>query len=352
MTSEPSAPMTPPRRVLIIKPSSLGDIVTATPVLRGLRRSFPQAHIAWLVNSEYAPLLRDDTDLNELILFERGKFRRLRKWPAALADLARLRRQARAGEFDWAIDLQGLLRSGLFAAASGAELRAGFATPREPAARWFYTHPIATISDHTVDRNVELARGLGIDARREDMTLQVSPAAQQSIDSLLRRHGLERRGFAICVPPTRWKTKLYPLRHWRNVIAGLAGQSPVVVLGAGGWEKRLCDQVSEGLGQGVVNLAGQTGIAEMVALIAAAACVISSDSAAAFIAQAVGVGAVVLLGPTRAERTGPGPGGIPLVAQVPCRGCLKRRCRHVTCMESIAPAEVLAAVEKLASPAR
>ena len=352
MTGESSSPISPPRRVLIIKPSSLGDIVTATPVLRGLRRNFPQAHIAWLINSEYAPLLRDDSDVNELILFERGKFRRLRKWPAALADLARLLRQSRAGGFDWAIDLQGLLRSGLLAAASGADLRAGFATPREPAARWFYTNPIATNCDHTVDRNVELARGLGIDARREDLSLQVVPAARKSIDSLLRRHGLERRGFTICVPPTRWKTKLYPVHHWRSVIAGLAGQSPVVVLGAGGWEKRLCDHVAEGLGQGVVNLAGQTGIAEMVALIAAAACVINSDSAAAFIAQAVGVATVVLMGPTRSQRTGPGPLGIPLVAQVPCRGCLKRRCRHVTCMESIAPDKVLAAVEKLTNPAR
>jgi ADP-heptose:LPS heptosyltransferase len=347
MTATASPAIARPRSVLIIKPSSLGDVVTATPVLRGLRRTFPDSHIAWLLNDEYAPLLQHDTDLNELILFGRGEFRRLRRWPAAAGELIGLLRRLRARQFDWAIDLQGLLRSGLLAAASGAEFRAGFAKPRERLTGWFYTDRIAVAGQHAIDRNVELARSLGLDARREDMTLQVSPGARDFAERFLSGHGLKRRGFIICVPPARWKSKLYPVRHWRKVVAGFVRDSAVVLLGAGGWEKLLCDQVAEGIGPGVLNMAGRTGIAEMVALIAASAAVVCNDSAAAFVAQAVSVGVVVLFGPTRPERTGPAPGGVAIVAQVPCRGCLKRRCRHITCMESIDPSEVISAGRKV-----
>jgi len=346
MTARAAVP-NQPRRVLIIKPSSLGDVVTATPVLRGLHRTFPAAHIAWLVNAEYAPLLAGDTDLNELLLFGRADFRRLRNWPAATAEYVALLRRLKAARFDWTIDLQGLLRSGMFSLAGAASVRAGFARPRERAAGRFYTDCLPVTAVHTVDRNVQLARSLGIDARREDMTLQVSVAGEKFVERFLSDRGLRRGRFIVCVPPTRWKTKLYPLRHWRQVVAGLLRDLPVVLLGAAGDEKRLCDRVAEGMGAGVLNMAGQTGVAEMVGMIAAGAGVICSDSAAAFVAQAVGVGVVVLFGPTRPERTGPAPGGVAIVAPLPCRGCLKRRCRHITCMESIDPAEVITAAEKL-----
>jgi len=347
-----TVPSAPPRRVLIIKPSSLGDVVTALPVLRGLRRTFPDAHLAWLVNAEYAPLLEHDTDLNELIRFDRRDFRGVRRWPVAAVRFVGLMRRLRASHFDWAIDLQGLLRSGMLSLAGGASLRAGFARPRENAAGWFYTHRLAVGSAHTVDRNVELARALGIDARQEDMTLQVSPAGRGFTQEFMDRHGLRRGGFVVCAPPTRWSTKLYPVRHWRKVICELSRQVPVVLLGGGGREENLCRKIAEGMPACVVNLAGRTGIAEMVAVIASAGAVICSDSAAAFIAQAVGVGTAVLFGPTRPDRTGPIKTGQAITARLPCQGCLKRRCRHVTCMESIAPDEVIAAAEKLLAQRR
>ena len=91
----------------------------------------------------------------------------------------------------------------------------------------------------------------------------------------------------------------------------------------------------------------------MVGLIAGSAGVVCSDSAAKFIAPAVGVGAVVLMGPTAMERTGPvteavaGGGGAAVMAPVACQGCLRRRCRHRTCMEAIRPGEVVAAAAEM-----
>ncbi|MCJ7544761.1 MAG: glycosyltransferase family 9 protein [Phycisphaerae bacterium] len=330
-----------PERVLLIKPSSLGDVVSAVPVLRGLRRTFPQARIAWLIGRAYAGLIQHDSDLNEVILFDRARFGPPWHWPLATGELVWLIQRLRAGRYQWAIDLQGLFRSGFFAWVSGAALRAGFADAREFAAL-FYNRPVPCQSAHTVDRNIELARALGIDARKQDMTLQVNPQADALAQEMVARHGLRRKGFVACVPPTRWANKRYPVRHWRAVIAGLLEHAPVVVLGGGGQEQELCQAVVEGLGPGAVNLAGQTDLPQMVAVIAAAAGVVCCDSAAAFIAPAVGSEVLTLLGPTRTERTGPYPGGQAMAAPVPCQGCLRRRCAHVTCMQAIAPTDVVA----------
>ena len=112
-------------------------------------------------------------------------------------------------------------------------------------------------------------------------------------------------------------------------------------------DRELCSQIGRGLGPAVVDLAGKTSIDEMVGLIAASAAVVCSDSAAKFIAAAVGVDCVALVGPTRAERTGPYLRGRAVVADMPCQGCLKRRCRHITCMQSIDPEEVVSAAREI-----
>jgi ADP-heptose:LPS heptosyltransferase len=340
----PAPPPAPPARVLIIKPSALGDVVTATCVLRGLKRRFAHAHVAWLVNRQYAGLLEHDTDVDEVIPFDRALVGR--PWrPGAVSAFRRLAAALRGGRFDWAIDLQGLFRSGCLARLTRAPVRAGFADAREGAGL-FYTHRIDVAAVHTVDRNIELARRLGVDCSREDVTLQVSAEGERFAAGFLAEQGLAAGGFLVAVPPTRWRTKLYPVRHWRRVTAAMAERLPVVLLGTSA-DRPLCAAISDGLPPGVVNAAGRTTVPQMVALVAAAAGVVCCDSAAKFIAPAVGVPAVVLTGPTRVERTGPLAGGRAVVAEVPCQGCLKRRCRHVTCMEMIPPDEVISAAGRM-----
>ena len=378
--ASPHAGETPaphPRRVLIVKPSSLGDVVTAMPVLRGIRRTFPQAHVSWLVARSCADLVRHDSALDEVILFDRRHLGKAWWSPRAAWDLLALLRQLRRGKFDWVIDLQGLLRSALFSAATRAPVRCGFADAREGAAM-FYSHAVRVKAPHTVQRNLELAATLGIDARPEDFTLQVSPEGKAFAQEFLHARGLREKEYIVCVPPTRWPTKLYPVRHWRTVVGELAKRRTVVLMGAPG-DRELCESILCGTGilpvssppnpakalaglsdepgsnfPTIFNLAGQTSVAQMVGLIAASGGVICSDSAAKFIAPAVGVNALALLGPTRVESTGP---YVPdpsvqaesVIAPVACQGCLKRRCRHCICMELIDPKRVIDAAHRLFS---
>ncbi len=345
-------PAETPRRVLLIKPSALGDVVTALPVLRGLRRTFPEAHLAWLVSRSCAGLLEGDPDLNEIIHFDRKHLGRWWYRPDAHMALWRFWWRLRRGGFDWVIDLQGLLRSGLFTRWTHAPLRAGFEDARE-GAPLFYNRRVAVEAEHTVDRNIELARQLGVDARPDDMKLHVAPQAAKTVAELHRQHALAEGGYVVCVPPTRWPTKIYPPRHWRRVVQALAEHLPVVLVGSpAAAERELCRRIAAELPANVTDLAGQTALPELVALIADSAGVICSDSAAKFIAPAVGRECITLIGPTQTQRTGPYLKGRAIVAETACQGCLKKRCSHVTCMASIEPQAVVeAAMEQIVRPA-
>lgn len=335
--------MNEPRRILIIKPSSLGDVITAIPILRGLRRAFPDAHISWMLATGCAAIMEHDSDLDEVILFDRRELGKAWRSPRALRSLHKFLAHLAAEHFDWVIDLQGLFRSGFFAWASKAKLRAGFADARE-FAELFYTHRIKVSPLHTVDRNIALLAALGVEAQGKDMTLQVSPTAADFAGKLGKLEKLEK--FLVCVPPTRWATKQYPVRHWRAVISNLSEKISIVVLGSPD-DVDLCSAVCRDMPNGVINLAGQTDVAQMVGVIAASAGVICSDSAAKFIAPAVGIDTIILIGPTQVERTGPYLKGTAVLAPVPCRGCLKRTCRHMTCMQMIDPKTVISAAEKM-----
>src|SRR5258708_4499420 len=108
----------PARHIALIKPSALGDIVHALPVLTALRRRFPEAHLTWVVNRAYEPLLRGHPDLDDTLPFDRAAGRR--GWWSALSNFARFLGELRRQRFDLIIDLQGLLRSGVMSLATGA----------------------------------------------------------------------------------------------------------------------------------------------------------------------------------------------------------------------------------------
>src|SRR3954449_44279 len=102
----------PPGRILIIKPSAVGDVVHTLPILNLLRRKWADARISWCVTPQCAGLLDGHPQLDEVILFERRRLGSLWRDPGAVRELFKLVRQLRKRKFDLVIDLQGLFRSG------------------------------------------------------------------------------------------------------------------------------------------------------------------------------------------------------------------------------------------------
>lgn len=346
-------------RILIVKPSSLGDVIHALPVLHGLRARYPNAVIDWLIGAPFGPILDGQTGLRDVLIFERGRYGRMLRDATAgrhfLGFLAELRRR----HYDLVIDLQGLFRTGFLTWATGAPVRLGFGSARELA--WlFYNRRIDTPDpdEHAVDRYWRVAVMLGFADEPIRFDLSVADGARDAVAALLREHGVrDEQPFLAVVPGARWETKRWPAESFAQLIAGLAPRVPCVLLGSSG-EAALCDSIASFSRARPVNLAGRTGILEMCALIDRAAVTVCHDSAALHVAVALGRPAVCLTGPTNPRRTGPYRRMEDVVRlELDCSPCYLRRISQCPydhrCMRELAVETVAAAVqERLAAAHR
>lgn len=336
-----------PRRILIIKPSSLGDVVHGLPVLAGLRRAYPDAHIAWLIGSTFAPLLAGHPLLDEVIPFDRRHFGRMWFSPRSFLDFWRFVGEIRRRRFDCVIDLQGLFRSGFMGWAGGARLRVGFAAAREFG--WiFYSHRVRVPDDagHAVDRNLCLARSLGLNVDPPQFPLAVTEMERDAArDKLRDEAGTDLPAFVAIVPGARWPSKQWPGQHIAQVIDAIhAAGGPTCVLLGGPDERGVADVIVKATRTAPVNLAGRTTLRQLCALLSIADQVICMDSGPMHIAAALGRPLVAVFGPTEPRRTGPySPDSQVVRLALPCMPCQQRSCplKHHNCMQMLPASMVL-----------
>lgn len=325
----------PVRRVLIIKPSSFGDVIHALPVLGGLRHRFPQAHIAWLVAESCAGLLEGHPQLDAVIRFDRRHYGRMLRSRRSLRDFLGFVGRLRGEHFDLVVDLQGLFRSGFLAAVSGAGRRVGFANARELG--WlFYTHRVRVDDPrmHAVERNYLFGRLLGFADVPIAFHLHVRPEARARVARLLGEAGLAPPArYAVIAPGSRWETKRWSVARFAELTRRLVeGHGLGVVLTGAEDERPAAQEVARLAGVPTLNLAGQTGLQEMMALVESSALVVMNDSGPLHLATAFGRPTVGIYGPTSPSRTGPY-GRLDSVARLdlPCSPCYLKKlsnCPH------------------------
>lgn len=317
---------TEPQRILIIKPSAIGDVVHALPVLSLLRRKWPEAQVSWVVTPACAGLVEEHPQIDQTIRFERTMWSRSWRSPAALTNLLRFARGIRARQFDLVIDLQGLLRSGWIVAESKAPVRVGFSNARELG--WlFYTHRIPMRwEDHAVDRNLCIAEALGLGRAPVEFQFAVDDRDRQHVAGLVRRDSR----YAVLLPGTNWETKKWPVEKFAALVRPLRDRFELASVVAGSAsEAQLGHQIP-----GATNLCGKTTLRQLVALLEGAALVIANDSGPMHIAAALGRPLVVMHGPTSAVRTGPY-GRLDCVVRIDlaCSPCFSRHCSHQSCLQ-------------------
>ncbi|HMQ14712.1 MAG TPA: lipopolysaccharide heptosyltransferase I [Phycisphaerae bacterium] len=345
----PDAPTRGKPRILIIKPSSLGDVVHGLPVLAALRAAHPRAHVAWLVGKAFAPLLENHPLLDEIVIFDRKRLGRLWILPGAMADLLRLVSRLRRARFDIVVDLQGLVRSAFFAWACGAPQRIGFTAARELA--WlFYTRRVACPAEieHAVERNLHLARALGWPAVSPRFPLAITEAERRAAQRSLADAGVGAPYVAV-LPGARWPSKRWPPRRFAELMDRIqsSGGPTCVLLGAPD-ERPLVAEIVAACRTPPANLVGRTTLRELAAVLEGAQRVISQDSGPMHLAAALGRPLVALFGPTNPRRTGPYSASAQTVTHaVPCAPCYRRRCplRHHDCLEKLAVQQVIDAMD-------
>lgn len=316
------------RRVCLIKPSALGDIVQTLPILGALRSRFPEAHLSWVVKREWAELLAGHPHLDEVILF--GARDGLRSWGRLLADLHGRR-------FDLVLDLQGLLRTGLLTAATRAPVRVGLEIARE-GSHWA-CNCILPATGREVPAHARywrVAEAFGASSPAQSVVLPIPPD-----DAKWARQQLSVCGEGVRIAMhlgAAWPTKRWPIAKFAEIAVRAVDRFGAgIVLVGGSADRPAAEQLTSrlhasGHGRRVLNLVGQSGLKQLAALLAQVQVLVSNDSGPMHLAAAVGTPVVGIFTCTSPYRSGPPGATHELVAtQVDCRASYRKRCPHRGC---------------------
>ena len=350
--------MVAPKRILVVKLSDIGDVLTAIPALRALRESFPAARLEALVPPNSAPVLAESPLVDEVIVFDKFQYDRPIDAfkPSSLAALVRLALDLRRQRYDCLVILHhlttrwGTLKYAALALISGAKVRVGLDNGRG----WFLTHRardggfgarheveywldvVGTIGARTEDTSLEMAIGAEDEAFANDQCPLVAIHPGSGGYSLARRWSAE--GFA----------------HVADALVERHGARIVLV----GTPADGVSQVASLMRSEAVNLEGKTNLKQLAAILKRCDLFIGADSGVMHLAAAVGTPLVAIFGPSNHRAWGPWPRDgrhVILRADLPCSPCSyvgfsvgqREGCQAMTCMKAITPEMVLAAAERL-----
>jgi heptosyltransferase-1 len=364
-------------RILLIKPSALGDVVHTIPVLVKLRARYPRARIDWLITPENAEIVRCHPALSNVVLFARRDFLKPgRRWRALLAFFDLLK-QIRRAKYDLVIDMHGQVRSALFALISGARVRIGFDRPirrsltvsaehdlrNVPSHGWrgaregswiAYTHriPIPTLDVHAIDRYQWVAPLLGLDDDPPDLTIHLSSDSVRNVERLLKEHGVPAEmPLVVLVPGTIWETKHWTIEGFAGVARTFLNDGFAVALAGTKRDQQRCRQIAAAA-PGVCDLSGKTTPPELAALIRRAEVAVTNDSGSMHVAASLGKPMVSVFGPTNPVHIGPyqRPESVVRV-DLPCSPCNYRRLSQCpfdhACMKQVTSEMVVERVQKI-----
>jgi len=369
--SAPQAPRPPSpqalHRILIVRMSALGDIVHALPVLAALRRAWPAVKVDWIVDEAYASILSLAEGLHQSVIvraksgnpstFARGASADKKGLPPRFgggAGYLQAVRYLRSQKYDVALDLQGLLKSAVWARLSGARRVIGFdrAHLREPMAAAFYSETVVPLeAPHVIQKNLSILKALGLPPAAVELPLH--PVAAVATGDAIAAAGGSRK-YAVLNPGAAWPNKRWPAERFGALAAQLRARTGLHSLVTWGPNERELAQRVIAASAGAAIAAPPTEIADLAVIMRDAALVVSGDTGPLHIAAAMGTPLVGLYGPTWPERNGPWDERDQVISRA--GGCVchhKRQClRGAPCINEIEVTEVVAAAERRLSMRR
>lgn len=321
------------RKILIIKPSALGDVIHGLPVLHALHTCFGGPEIHWVVARGFHEILEGHPLIRKLWIIDKESWKKPAKAYATVKELRRLATGLRRERFDLVVDLQGLFRSAMIGIFTGTKERAGFENARE-GAKFSYKYRIRTDAElHAVDKNMLLARTLGCDAGDP-----VFPFPQLDLSPELS--GLLPPEYAVFAPSAATLVKRWPAANFGYLASKLP--TPVVIIG-GKADVAIADEIASLSHGQAISLAGKTSLKELAAVIKGARFLVTADSGPMHIAAALNVPVFAVFGPTNPVRTGPyGKIHTIIRSDLSCSPCYRRKpCDAWKCMSGISAESVL-----------
>lgn len=329
-------------KILILKPSALGDVVQALPVLRLLKLHFPGSEIYWWIDSTLQPLLEADPDLSGSIPFDRRRWSKPLHWVELLTSV----RRVRALKFDWVIDLQSLARSGALAWLANGGLTVGLDDARE-GARGFYdlVTPRPSFHTHAVDWYLETLRLLRVPVHWNFTWL---PQHREVAAGLVEKWQAGSARWLILQPGARWANKRWPVESFAELARRLAVEAAELRFAIMGGKEDMPQgmAIARAVPDRCLDLTGKTSLLEMVEWIRLSELMVTNDTGPMHVAAALGKPVIALFGPTEPRRTGPY-GQVNRALQLnslPCVPCFKDKCAYekpFECLRGLSPTVVL-----------
>jgi len=328
-------------KILILKPSSLGDVVQALPVLRLLKQHYRDSEIFWWIETGNAPLLQDDPDLAGIFLFDRERWATPWHW----GDIWKSIRELRRHKFDLIIDLQALARSSTVGWLAGGKYFVGLHDWRELASGYYdVTVPRPSPSTHAVDWYLEVLKVLGVPVHRDFEWLPRRERVAREVEALWQLNGAPT---VALLPGARWENKRWPTQHFRELVGELRarhGGLRFTVLG-GKTDSALAQAISSAAPETCLDLTGRTSLPQMIEVLRKCSVVVTGDTGPMHVAAALRKPVVGIFGPTNPARTGPY-GQIEHTlqqAELLCVPCMKSFCTYrepIACLRGISPIRV------------
>jgi heptosyltransferase-1 len=310
-------------RILVVRLGAMGDVIHALPAAASLKCSNPGARLTWAVEPRWAPLLENNPFIDRVVPVRRK----------TAGGLLASWRELRVEQYDLAVDLQGLLKSALTAAAARAAQIFGFDATRERAAAVFYSDRIAVSAAHVVDRNLELARAAGASSLLHEFPL---PAGASEGD-------LPDGNFVLASPLAGWRAKQWPAENYARLAELLDRELGMPLVVNGPPEAPLA------------GLAGcrphYSGIAGLIHATRRAAAVVGVDSGPLHLAAALAKPGVAIFGPTDPARNGPYGGSLHVLRSALAATTYKRGAEVDESMRRVSPEEVFEALKSTGTDA-
>ncbi len=286
------------KAILIVKMSSLGDVIHSLPTLAAIRHNWPNAKIVWAVHEAFSGVLPGKPWVDEVLYIDKKKLK-------SVSYLMALRKQLKAYHFDIAIDLQGLMKSALVTMVSGAKRRVSYWEAREGSR--LINEPLVGEHQygHVIERYLDVVRCLGGTVDGIEFPLVELGAASESVREKLLKEGSDVKPYVVLTPATRWAPKDWPLDRYAEIGDKLLTAGYEVVLLGGPDDAPKGEELQSYAKGTFINMMGKTSLHEMMALIQHCALFISGDTGPLHMANAMQVPLIALYGPTYPGRLGP-----------------------------------------------
>jgi heptosyltransferase-1 len=345
-------------KILIVKLSAIGDVIHTLPALNALRRTFPEAHITWLVEEPASEIVTSHPAVDRVLVSDRKRWLRGLRSPGRWENLRQISgflRTLRDTSYDVVIDFQGLLKSAVLIRWARGKRKIGYNKSRECSYLALNERvPPFDMDKHAVFRYLHLVEGLSVNVESVTFDIPFGEEETHYVTSILRQSGWTGEPVIAINPVAKWKAKLWPAENFSRLADRLRDECEVFVVFTGAAaDRKEISRIRAAMRHDCADQSGRTGLKQLAALYALSSCLVTPDTGPMHLAAAVGTPVVALFGPTAPWRTGPfGECHEVIRAGLSCSPCFKRSCDTARCMDDLSPEEAFAAVRRVMERSR